>query len=349
MTVLINGQGYFGRFIVPAGATGDVDHLRQTIREAGWTLPDPGHMNLPAANGTTVDGSDFYRLNTSIGGSPVWVWPMCSVTETRCDDPRLAGGSKMQGYVCPVPWPLGSGCRPIDLYGKNAADTIPIPVMSPQFALIPNTVPFRPRKDDQNTPYAHASDDEPYPGYLSDYDRTVWLVSKWDGPTGDYDLNYYRHIVSDIYAQAICYDLWDETGMQVHGPEFVTPELGTPVRLEPSPSANFSPAAFAHGMEEEKKATTGLMWIGLALAVALGGVIYYNRQDAKAELAKANPVHDGKFLLNDEDPVDFDEFYEANKDGLAPEDFEDILNLKPGETYYGGGGAWADWSIKRVA
>lgn len=102
------------------------------------------------------------------------------------------------------------------------------------------------------------------------------------------------------------------------------------------------------GATDESKETTGLMWFGLALAIALGGVIYYNRQDAKAELAE-NPVHEGRFLLNDEDLVDFDEFYEANKDGLAPEDFEDILNLEPGETYHGGGGAWAEWSIKRVA
>jgi hypothetical protein len=97
---------------------------------------------------------------------------------------------------------------------------------------------------------------------------------------------------------------------------------------------------------QKTKARTGMLWIGAALVIALGGVIYYNRKDAAEELA-ANPTIKGQYLL-DGHPVDLGEFLEDNSEGLHPDEVREIVDLAPGEAFEGGGGAWARYVIQRV-
>lgn len=40
-------------------------------------------------------------------------------------------------------------------------------------------------------------------------------------------------------------------------------------------------------------------------------------------------------------------FLRANRETFDRQTRREILALKPGQTYRGGGGAWADWSIRR--
>ena len=60
----------------------------------------------------------------------------------------------------------------------------------------------------------------------------------------------------------------------------------------------------------------------------------------------------GKFRLTtvDGDHIDltFREFHEANRE-MAPEEAVEIMALKLGDTYRGGGGAAPEWSIRRIA
>ncbi len=48
------------------------------------------------------------------------------------------------------------------------------------------------------------------------------------------------------------------------------------------------------------------------------------------------------------EPVDIDEFLDANRDGLHPDELAEIRSLQPGHTFYSGGGASPEWSITRV-
>lgn len=41
-------------------------------------------------------------------------------------------------------------------------------------------------------------------------------------------------------------------------------------------------------------------------------------------------------------------FLHDNREGLAASERRKILALKPGQTYRGGGGAWAEWSVRRI-
>jgi hypothetical protein len=51
------------------------------------------------------------------------------------------------------------------------------------------------------------------------------------------------------------------------------------------------------------------------------------------------------YLLNGE-PIDIGDFLRVND--LDPEEIEAINNLAPGESFVGGGGAWAEWTIARA-
>jgi len=44
--------------------------------------------------------------------------------------------------------------------------------------------------------------------------------------------------------------------------------------------------------------------------------------------------------------VDLDEFLLDNE--FSKEEVAEITALLPGETYYGGGGAWAEWRLMRL-
>jgi hypothetical protein len=101
------------------------------------------------------------------------------------------------------------------------------------------------------------------------------------------------------------------------------------------------------------KGTKGALWILGAFVLATGAVVYYNRKDAESDDAggmepAANPIDEGPSYTLDGDPVDIDDFIEANPD-LDDEDVEEIQALEVGEVFTGGGGAWATYVIERTA
>lgn len=52
------------------------------------------------------------------------------------------------------------------------------------------------------------------------------------------------------------------------------------------------------------------------------------------------------YFLNG-DPIDLEDFFRDNEDGLDATEVAAIRSLLPGGLYRGGGGAWAEWEIER--
>jgi len=53
-------------------------------------------------------------------------------------------------------------------------------------------------------------------------------------------------------------------------------------------------------------------------------------------------------LVDDEHESSLEDFLEANREGLDPSEAHRVARLSPGQTHQGGGGAAADWKVKRL-
>lgn len=110
--------------------------------------------------------------------------------------------------------------------------------------------------------------------------------------------------------------------------------------LQPVPirAAENSDRKVARGLVESL-----LITLGLAGLIA-GGLWYWHKKTAP----ESNPSEMQLYQINDGDEsVTLDEFLSDNR-GLDPEDVEKIRSLKVEEVGNFGGGAWAEWKIRRV-
>lgn len=56
-----------------------------------------------------------------------------------------------------------------------------------------------------------------------------------------------------------------------------------------------------------------------------------------------------RIVIDDEHECSMGDFLDDNAEGLAAEDVSAILALGVGDTYHGGGGASATWTVRRIA
>jgi hypothetical protein len=338
MAQLKQGTAYFGTIFVPAGVK----------------MPKPSELSSlfpnwrwPTKQDVQTGRITWYELAGKQG--PLW-W-FGKTCQAAC--PGESGD-------CRVPWPdvdPGPGCGPLPPGNSNSTW---------YNRYIPGTITGESRdltylpQDKQD--YLNQYYPPPAPGDpgaykdLTPYDRTFWFTSEWLGPTGENALTYV-----DPASGGTCfvYDLWDQNGVQVASgsagdsadpadagwkpPRFSQADPSKPDFQRVNQRPSFSAAA-----PEKAKVSpnTGVILIMSALVIAAGGVWYFNRKDAEAELA-ANPTHNGRFLLDGE-PIDIIEFLQDNAEGLHPEEVQEIGSLDVGDTFQGGGGAWATFVIERV-
>lgn len=92
----------------------------------------------------------------------------------------------------------------------------------------------------------------------------------------------------------------------------------------------------------------GAVQTHLSMAAANGGLVLGNVTIVPIGEQQERIAHAaaGSWELNGE-PVGLLEFIKANVDGLHLDDIEEIVSLRPGATFRGGGGAAPEWEIKR--
>ena len=93
---------------------------------------------------------------------------------------------------------------------------------------------------------------------------------------------------------------------------------------------------------------TSLLIAVAATAAIAGGLYWYHVKTGGKSAARANPSEMVLYQINDEEEsVTLQEFL-ADNQNLDPEDVERIRSLDVGETGHFGGGAFAEWKIRRV-
>lgn len=93
---------------------------------------------------------------------------------------------------------------------------------------------------------------------------------------------------------------------------------------------------------------TSLLIAVAATAAIAGGLYWYHVKTTGKSEARANPSEMVLYQINDEEEsVTLQEFLADNRE-LDPEDVEKIRSLDVGETGHFGGGAFAEWKIRRV-